>query len=103
MRGFWKLYRKHGYNVFLVDEFRTSCRCHNCFSECEKFKKKVKVNGEKEIHYLEHGILRCKNVNYCKNLLWMRDKNVCLNIRMLAEYAIKNKPRPKEFRREKYY
>jgi hypothetical protein len=73
-------------------------------------KKKTKIKEEKEISYLAHGILRCKNVNYCKNsnvkdknLLWMRDKNGCQNIRMIADYAIKNKHRPKEFQREKYY
>ena len=109
-KGFRKMFMKHGYEIYLVDEFRTSCRCHNCFSECEKFKKKTKIKDEKETSYLAHGILRCKNVNYCKNsnvkdknLLWMRDKNGCQNIRMLADYAIKNKPRPKEFQREKYY
>ena len=109
-KGFRKMFMKHGYDVYLVDEFRTSCKCHNCFSECEKFKKKIKQIDEKEISYLAHGILRCKNVNYCKNsnvkdknLLWMRDKNGCQNIRMLADYAIKNKSRPKEFQRKKFY
>ena len=48
-KGFRKIFMKHGYDVYLVDEFRTSCRCHNCFSECEKFKKKTKT--PKQIDY----------------------------------------------------
>ena len=29
-KGFRELFRKSGYQVFLVDEFRTSCRCSRC-------------------------------------------------------------------------
>jgi hypothetical protein len=36
-----KLLRKYGYNVYLVNEFRTSCRCSHCEGECKTFRKCV--------------------------------------------------------------
>jgi hypothetical protein len=36
--GMRTLFRKRGYQVYLVDEFRTSRRCSNCNGGiCEKF------------------------------------------------------------------
>jgi hypothetical protein len=29
-KGIRTLFRKNNYKVFLVDEFRTSCKCSNC-------------------------------------------------------------------------
>ena len=34
-KGFRTLFRKAGYGVYLVDEFRTSCRCSACGGECK--------------------------------------------------------------------
>jgi hypothetical protein len=31
------LFRKNGYNVYLVDEFRTSCKCSNCGGDTNRF------------------------------------------------------------------
>ena len=37
--GMRKLFRRAGYEVLLVDEYRTSCRCYGCEGgECEKFR-----------------------------------------------------------------
>lgn len=39
-KGMRTLFRREGYQVYLVDEFRTSCMCSNCQCEegkCEKF------------------------------------------------------------------
>jgi hypothetical protein len=39
-KGFRTLFRRNGYKVYLVDEFRTSCRCSKCNGgNCEKFRK----------------------------------------------------------------
>ena len=56
--GMRSLLRKNKYNVYLVDEFRTSCKCSNCNGGvCEKFMirknprpkpKKNKENPKKE-------------------------------------------------------
>jgi hypothetical protein len=38
-KGMRTLFRKNNYKVFLVDEFRTSCKCSNCNGGvCEKFR-----------------------------------------------------------------
>ena len=81
-RGFRKLFRRHGYEVFLVDEFRTSCMCYACADEaarCEKFlivanKSPRSKNDRPQI--LCHGLLKCKT---CSRV-WNRDANASLNI-----------------------
>ncbi len=99
-KGFRKLFRKAGYQVYLVDEYRTSCRCHNCQSEegiNEKFRKcrnprpwMCKRKNIEKHDYLRHGLLKCKT---CKGL-WNRDLNSSLNIYRIVECAIQHKQRP---------
>ena len=99
-KGMRNVLRRGGYEVYLVDEFRTSCRCHNCHEKNEKYLYRVshrpKTYGETQ---LVHGLLRCTSVNGC-GCLWNRDVNGCLNIRMLAQQAFDKKERPIAFRRE---
>ena len=109
-KGMRTLFRKNNYKVFLVNEFRTSCKCSNCDGGvCEKFKvgknpkpkpKKSKENPKKEIKYDEmrliHGLLRCKNG--CG--LWNRDRNGSSNIYKIAKNAINNIERPSYLCRE---
>jgi len=109
-KGMRTLFRKNNYNVFLVDEFRTSCKCSNCNGGvCEKFMvrknpkprpKKTKENPKKEIKYdetrLVHGLLRCKSG--CG--LWNRDRNGSSNIYKIAENAINKLERPSYLCRE---
>jgi len=108
--GIRTLFRKNKYKVFLVDEFRTSCKCSNCNGGvCEKFMvrknpkpkpKKSKENQKKEIKYdetrLVHGLLRCKSG--CG--LWNRDRNGSSNIYKIAYQAIHNLERPSYLCRE---
>ena len=109
-KGIRTLFRKNNYKVFLVDEFRTSCKCSNCNGGvCEKFRvrknprpkpKKNKENSKKEIKYDEmrliHGLLRCKSG--CG--LWNRDRNGSSNIYKIADNAINNIERPSYLCRE---
>jgi hypothetical protein len=109
-KGVRTLFRKNNYKVFLVDEFRTSCKCSNCNGGvCEKFRvrknprpkpKKNKENPKKEIKYDEmrliHGLLRCKSG--CG--LWNRDRNGSSNIYKIADNAINNVERPSYLCRE---
>ena len=109
-KGMRTLFRKNNYKVFLVDEFRTSCKCSNCDGGvCEKFRvvknpkpipKKNKENPKKETKYDEmrliHGLLRCKNG--CG--LWNRDRNGSSNIYKIAKNAINNIERPSYLCRE---
>jgi transposase len=107
-KGLRKLLRQVGFQVLLVDEFRTSCKCHNCHQDTEKWlyrenhKPVTKYQKEnktyKEIIQV-HGLLRCSSANGCGSL-WNRDVNGCLNIRMLAIDALSGKERHKTFQRE---
>ena len=95
--GMRTLFRKRGYQVYLVDEFRTSCRCSNCNGGiCEKFRVGNHPNPKKEEIRLIHGLLRCKNG--CG--LWNRDRNGASNIYKIAYQAIHKLARPSYLCRE---
>lgn len=98
-KGMRTLFRKNGYNVYLVDEFRTSCKCSNCNGGlCEKFKIENQPNKNKKDELrLKHGLLRCKNG--CG--LWNRDRNGSSNIYKIAYNAINKLERPSYLCREK--
>ena len=96
-KGMRTLFRKNGYKVFLVDEFRTSCKCSNCDGGvCEKFMIRKNPNKKKDGLRLIHGLLRCKNG--CG--LWNRDRNGSSNIYKIAYNAIHKKERPSYLCRE---
>jgi hypothetical protein len=106
--GFRKMFKRAGFQVFLVDEFRTSCRCNTCHGETEKFRRRrnrvrrTQYQKEMQIYrknILVHGLLRCKSKKECGRL-WNRDVNGSLNIRMLAILALSKKDRPEAFKRQ---
>ena len=89
-KGFRTMFRKFGY---LVDEFRTSCKCSNCEDEkgdCIKFRKGRNPKPNKNNSILKHGVLICKKCN----ALWNRDENSSRNIYKIAFNAINKKDRP---------
>ena len=92
--GMRKLFTRVGYEVLLVDEFRTSCTCFGCEGgECKKFKYVENPRPwmrEKRPTVLRHGLLSCKN---CKQL-WNRDRNGSLNIMRCAQAARRGEERP---------
>jgi hypothetical protein len=91
-KGFRTLLRKAGYQVYLVDEFRTSCRCSDCeeHGECKTFKECDNPRPYRTGRILRHGLVRCKT---CQRL-WNRDTNASSNIWKVADCAIKGLPRP---------
>lgn len=100
-KGFRKLFRKHGYEVFLVDEFRTSCMCYHCADDsakCEKFlyvdNKSPRSKNERP-QILCHGLLKCKT---CSRI-WNRDTNASLNIGRAGKQMLETSERPKYLRR----
>ena len=99
-KGFRKLFKKCGYHdTYLVNEFRTSCRCYACQGgENEKF---LLVQNprpwKKGEMILRHGLIRCKT---CQRT-WNRDVNGSLNIHRIAVLAINSQPRPVYLSREK--
>ena len=96
-KGMRTLFRKNKYKVFLVDEFRTSCKCSNCNGGvCEKFRIRKNPRPNKDDMRLVHGLLRCKSG--CG--LWNRDRNGSSNIYKIAEVAINKLERPNYLCRE---
>ena len=96
--GLRKLLKQAGYKIFLVDEFRTSCKCSKCGGgTCEKFLTRKNPKPYKSGNMLVHGLISCKN---CSNV-WNRDVNGATNIYKIAKNAINGIERPKYLCREK--
>ena len=97
-KGFRTLFRRNGYKVYLVDEFRTSCKCSNCEGgECSKFRKCRNPKPMKNNSILSHGVLMCKTCS----ALWNRDENSSRNIYKIAYNAIHQNERPTYLSRSK--
>lgn len=97
-KGMRKLFREFGYMVYLVDEFRTSCKCYNCKSTepkegyCEKFRICNNPRPWKaDMRILRHGVIKCKTC--CT--LWNRDVLSSLNMEAIGTCAKLGLPRPK--------
>ena len=90
------LFRKAGFQTFLVDEFRTSRMCSKCeVGICKKmmFRESPRPYRRKDILFPVHGLLRCQNEK-C-GCYWNRDVNGATNIYKTAYNAVNNKERPK--------
>lgn len=83
-------FRQNGYQTFLIDEFRTNCRCYKCEGGlCEKYIIRENPKPFKNLR-LVHGAIRCKT---CL-VRWNRDCNGATNIYKIAKNAINKKLRP---------
>ena len=92
-KGFRTFFRKAGYKVYLVDEFRTSCRCSACSSEhgvCSTFRECDNPRPYRDGRILRHGLVKCST---CSRL-WNRDVNAASNIWKIAQRAISGLARP---------
>ena len=96
--GLRRLFKRFGYEVLMVDEYRTSCRCYACEGECNNFRMvenpRPWMRAERP-RVVRHGLLSCSN---CKRL-WNRDRNGSLNIRRCAQAARDGGERPEYLRR----
>ena len=97
-KGMRTLFRKAGFQTFLVDEFRTSCMCSKCeIGICKKTMVRENPKPYRSGNVLIHGLIRCKNgCGY-----WNRDVNGATNIYRVAYNAINNKVRPHYLSRSK--
>jgi hypothetical protein len=86
-----KIFKDNGYEVYLVNEFRTSCKCSICEGDCEKFRERLNPRPWKTNKIVVHGLLKCKS---CR-VLWNRDENSSNNIYKIARLAINKICRPK--------
>ena len=92
-KGFRTLFRKSGYEVYLVDEFCTSCRCSVCEGECSTFRECINPcfwRREKQPTVFRHGLVMCKT---CSRV-WNRDTNGALNMYKVMKETINGNGRP---------
>ena len=89
-KGMRTLFRKNGFITYLVDEFRTSCRCSSCEGLNEKFKVIENPKPYRSGSVLVHGLLKCKS---CSGV-WNRDCNGATNIYKIVKNAINKIDRP---------
>ena len=90
-KGMRTLFRRNGFKTFLVDEFRTSCKCSKCDGgSCEKFMVRENPKPFRTNLRLVHGLFSCKN---CANV-WNRDTNGATNIYKIAYNSIHKLDRP---------
>jgi hypothetical protein len=83
-----KIFRNNKYEVFMINEFRTSKLCHKCESECKNFKEREKhsFNG------LVWDLLRCNNEK-CM-LIHNRDRNAAKNMYKITKTIFNGNKRP---------
>ena len=94
-KSFRSLFRRYGYKVYLVDEYRTSKKCCNCKcveeGNCINFLKIASPRPwRREYTNLCHGLVKCKTCDTMFN----RDVNSSMNIREITKMALENKSRP---------
>ncbi|KAL0224047.1 hypothetical protein P9112_003437 [Eukaryota sp. TZLM1-RC] len=100
-KGLRILFKKAGYKVFLIDEFRTSCCCFNC----KKAEKTVETfrwcrnprPWKRHEMSIRHGLTMCKS---CESL-WNRDRNASLNMLAVMEAYINGEDRQEYLQRPK--
>ena len=96
-KGFRNLFRKARYKLYLVDEFRTSCKCSACeVGDCSTFRKVENPKPYRDGHILRHGLVKCQT---CSRL-WNRHTNASSNIWKVARNAIKGDQRAAYLRRD---
>ena len=99
------IFRNNGYEVYIINEFRTSKLCNKCESNCNTFHKREskkpkdldkKTNKRKVIEVW--GLTLCSN-NKCSQI-HNRDKNSALNMYKIVESIYRGEGRPKKYSRE---
>ena len=97
-KGIRTLFKKAGFQAYLVDEFRTSCRCSNCESDdgiCKTFRECENPRPWRNGRILRHGLVKCKT---CSGL-WNRDTNASRNILKITLDEINRLGRPDYLKR----
>lgn len=61
--GFRNMFCKSGFQVYLVDDFRTSCKCSNCEGgECSKFREIRNPKPTKNNSILSHSLFFVRKI-----------------------------------------
>jgi len=94
-----KLFKRHGYKVYLVNEYNTSKKDFLTGKDTETFLERTDKNNNKR---LVHGLLRLKGVpnnKSCNSILLNRDLNGSMNILIKGKCILNNINIPKYLRR----
>jgi hypothetical protein len=102
-----KIFKRHGYEVYLIDEYNTSKISSCCHGYTENFVKRQHLKNNikrerKEAYEKETGdkclvwkLVRC---TICKSI-HNRDSNACNNMLHIIRMYLKGKKKPSKFRR----
>ena len=95
-----KIFRRHRYILFLVNEYKTSKTCNGCKDDnLESFLKRESKNPKlKKKLKTVHGLLRCQNVKECE-IIHNRDKNAVQNMLDIVTSVFQTGKRPDIFTR----
>ena len=98
-KGMRKLFRKAGYQIYLVDEYHTSCQCPHC-ERCKKVVVK-RYQNLRPWKIKDRPLVTCYRLVKCKTCsgLWNRDVNSSLNILRIMKYRAQELLRPLYLRR----
>jgi transposase len=96
-KGFRDLFRRAGYKLGLVNEFRTSSRCSKCKGPCLKFQEGTKKTEQRV--RLIHGLLLCQQCGR----IWNRDANSAINIAKITRCCIEKTGRPEYLSRQQNF
>ena len=108
-----KLLKLFGYDVYLINEFRTSKLCNKCHSEVENFMERPSTKPKDEgKNILVWGLVCCTNeeckpntkskkqINKYGSNVYNRDTNAVLNMLHITKQLITTGKRPKKFTKE---
>lgn len=74
-KGFRKMFRQSGYQVYLVNEYRTSKTCPCCHLEISTFKRRLNPKPWKKENLITvHGLLRCQSE--MSTILWVLVRSI---------------------------
>ena len=96
-KKFRRIFKLAGYQTYLINEYKTSITCNNCYGKLETFlikpsqKPKNKGNPEKC-----HGLLRCQSNAHCA-IIHNRDKNAAQNMLNIVYQVFESGKRPAVF------
>ena len=102
-KGMRDIFRKAGFKVYLIDEFRTSKLCYKCHCSLEDALKRPSPRPWRDRTLLVnvHGLRRCTTEN-CQTYV-NRDKNAAMNmLRIAKEWIFLRKERHLAFSRQSF-
>jgi len=99
------LFKRFGYDTYMINEYHTSKLCHHCHNELEYFQYNPSPKPwEKKELKLCHGLLRCQSVKPSGEVIHRiyhnRDKNAVQNMMAIVESIMSTGQRPPAFCRE---